>query len=120
MSDIVGSLTICRKAGKLKLGYALAAEACRNAEAKAVLAAEDVSEKTLKEIRYVCAKSKTGLYALGMTKSSVGKALGTAAGIIAVCDEGFAGKMRKLLAEIDCGADADRSDSYGNSKREDK
>lgn len=104
-SGVIGSLTICRKAGKLKLGLEKVRDACADRSAKAVLAAADISEKSLKEIKFFCGKYNVPLYRLEISKDDTGKALGKAAGVLAVCDDGFAGSISRSLERINTGTD---------------
>ena len=103
--DKSGLLGICRKAGKLKLGMDMAKAACGAGEAKAVLAASDVSEKSLKEIRFHCGRNGVKLYALGMTMDRMAEVIGKRTGILAVTDAGFAKSFAKGLTEIDTTAE---------------
>ena len=99
--DKSGLLGICRKAGKLKLGMDMAKSACASGEAKAVLAASDISAKSMKEISYSCGRYGVKLYALGMTMDSTADAVGKRTGILAVTDAGFAKAFAKGLTEIE-------------------
>lgn len=91
---ILSLLGLARKAGKLCVGYADSKEACQRFKAKFVAVASDVSEKTEKEIKYFSG-GKIPVVRVSYTLSEISAAIGTKAGVVAVCDEGFAG----LLAE---------------------
>ena len=82
MTEIMGLLTIARKASKLALGMDMTKDACKSGAAKCVLVASDLSQKSLKEIKFFCEQ------------------LGKKVGIIAVLDSGFYKKARTLLNEI--------------------
>ncbi len=101
MADISGTLSMARRAGKLTLGMDEVKNACRSKRACGVLAATDISSKTLKEIKFVCASEGVKLYGAEMTMDSVGACLGKVYGIIAVTDSGFMKSMAKKLKEID-------------------
>lgn len=103
-----GLLSICRKAGKLKCGMDISKSACETGEAKAVFAASDLSDKSLKEIRFCCAKNGVKIYRLDMTMSDIAEAMGKKTGILAVTDGGFA----KSLAEGAENVSADINDFY--------
>ena len=49
-------LSICIKAGKTVKGFDSVCEAVKNGKASCVLTASDASEKTLKEINFICGK----------------------------------------------------------------
>lgn len=96
----IGLVTMCRKAGKLVMGMDMVKEACNTNTAKAVFTASDFSEKSLKEVKYVCYKNGIKLYALGMTMDEIGEGLGKRTGVIAMTDGGFAKSCKKGLEEI--------------------
>lgn len=101
MADIKGSLSMCRRAGKLTVGMDEVKNACKAGRACGVLVASDVSAKTFKEIKYVCAYEGVKLYGAGMTMDDIGDCLGKRFGILAVTDSGFMKSMAKNTAEID-------------------
>ena len=95
-----GILSMSRKAGKLVMGMDMVKDACSVGNAKAVFTAADISEKSLKEVRYTCAKYDVKLYALGMTMDEVALGLGKRVGVVAMTDAGFAKSCAKGLEEI--------------------
>ena len=98
--DNSGLLGICRKAGKLRLGMDMTKGACESGEAKAVFTASDISQKSLKEVKFSCARNGIKLYALGMDMQQVADAVGKKIGIMAVTDGGFAKALAKNADEI--------------------
>ena len=100
MKSKLGIITMCAKAGKLSIGMDMMKDACRNANAKAVLAASDISQKSLKEAKFFCARYDVKLWALGMSMDELHAGLGKRAGLMAVCDSGFAKACVKGLEEI--------------------
>lgn len=100
MNNKMGLVTMCRKAGKLSLGMDMAKDACKNGAAFAVFTASDLSEKSLKEARFVCGKYGVKLYSLGMTMDEIWNDLGKRAGVMAMTDKGFAKSCAKGLEEI--------------------
>lgn len=101
MKNKTGLLTICAKAGKLTVGMDMAKDSCRNGNAYAVFTASDLSEKSLKEVKYYCGRYSVKLYALGMTMDEVGDALRKRSGIITVLEKGFAQSLAKGLEPIE-------------------
>lgn len=105
MADITGSLSMCRRAGKLTLGMDEVKNACRGRRACGVLVASDISKKSLREIGYVCATEEVAIYDTEMTMDEIGACLGKVYAIIAVTDSGFmksmAKKLKKLKVDID-------------------
>lgn len=101
----MGTVTMCRRAGKLELGLDMAKIACKNGSAYCCLAATDLSKKTLKELKFVCYKNDVTLLSLGIPMDEVWSALGKRAGIMAVTDKGFSGSLEKNLEKIEINED---------------
>lgn len=99
-SNKTGILSMSRKAGKLVMGMDMVKDACAVGNAKAVFTASDISEKSLKEVRYTCARYEVKLYALGMTMDEIALGLGKRVGVAAMTDAGFAKSCAKGLEEI--------------------
>lgn len=99
-ADVTGLLGICRRAGKLAVGFDAAAGAVKKGTAKAVLLAEDVSPKTAKELRFLAAEPAVPVLSLSLSKEQTGAALGLMkpVGALAVTDTGFAESFRKHTA----------------------
>lgn len=100
MNRTLNLLTICRKAGKLVLGMDAVKDSCRNKEAKCVLVAVDVSEKSKKEILYVTERENIKALELDATIDDVWACLGRKAGIISVIDSGFSKKLLTMLKPL--------------------
>lgn len=106
----LGLISICRKAGKLVMGMDMVKDACNTGTAKAVFAASDFSPKSLKEVKFACARNGVKLYALGLTMDEIGAGLGKRTGALAMTDGGFAKSCAKGLEEIEI----DENEFYGN------
>lgn len=101
-----GLLSMCRRAGRLSVGTDMVKGACRSREARGVYVASDISEKSLKEIKYVCLKNEVRLYRTAMTMDEIAASIGKRAGVVAICDAGFNKRASSCLEEIPlCGAD---------------
>lgn len=96
-NKILGLLGMAKRAGFIIQGFDAAVKATADKKAVLVLAAEDVSEKTKKEWKFET--KNFPLTALPFTKEILGQALGSAKpiGLIALCDDGFAGAVLKQL-----------------------
>ncbi len=92
---------MCRRAGKLVLGMDEVKHACKGGRAFGVLVASDISQKSFKEIKYVCTMEGVKLFDAGMTMDEIGSCLGKCFGILAVTDSGFMKSMAKKLIEIE-------------------
>lgn len=101
MADISGLLTICRKAGKLVLGTDEVKNACRNGKALGVIVAKDFSEKSFKEISFVCTNEGVPLYRSELTLNDIGLALGKVYGVIAVTESGFMKSFATKLQKVE-------------------
>ncbi|MFT3950506.1 MAG: 50S ribosomal protein L7 [Oscillospiraceae bacterium] len=99
MNKIMSLLTVCRRAGKLALGADLVKDALKTGTAWGVFAASDLSEKSLKELRFHCARYSRPLFPLGMTMDEVSEQLGKRTGALAVCDAGFFKKAKAIIEE---------------------
>ena len=84
-NKISALLGFSRKSGALKLG------------AKLVLLANDISPKSVKEIRFICDKNNIKAEILPMTIEEISAAIGRRAGILALEDEGFASAILKNI-----------------------
>ncbi len=97
-NNIAGTLTICKKAGKLEMGMDMLKASCKNKTAKLVLTAKDLSEKSLKEVGFICKSNKVDLFSADMTMNEIAFILRKPVGILTVCDDGFAKSIAKKLS----------------------
>lgn len=101
MNNKMGLLTMCRKAGKLRLGMDMTKTSCKNGEAAAVFVASDFSAKSLKEVKFVCSRENVPLYSLGITMEEIWYDLGKKVGVMTITDGGFASSCAKGLEQIE-------------------
>lgn len=95
-----GLLSMCRRAGKLSAGMDMVKNSCKNSEAFGVYVANDISEKTLKEVRYICYKNSVSLYALDMSMQQLSDSIGKKVGVLAICDKGFNKKASSSCTQM--------------------
>lgn len=95
-NKILSYLGLARKAGKLAVGFAASKEACQRMTAKFIAVASDISEKSLKEIKYFSG-GRVRVERIPFTIIELSAAIGIKAGIVAVCDEGFANVLTRLF-----------------------
>lgn len=95
-NKVLSYLGLARKAGKLAVGFAASKEACQKMTAKFIAVASDISEKSLKEIKYF-GGGKVRIERIPFTICEVSAAIGIKAGIVAVCDDGFADALVKTV-----------------------
>ena len=99
MADITGTLSMCRRAGKLVGGMDEVKNTCRRKEAKCVLLASDFSENSRKEIERICVKEKIPLIVMSESMDDIGYTVGKRFGVMSVTDTGFAKSILKKLAQ---------------------
>ncbi len=99
-SKILSYLGLSRKAGLLKIGFAASKEALEAKKAKFIAVASDVSPKSEKEITYF-AKGSCPVVRISETIEELSLGIGIKAGIVAVCDDGFAEAILKTLNSAD-------------------
>ena len=96
MDKLLSLLGLARRAGKVEPGFDAAVGAARSGKACLLLAAGDLSEKTVKNLRYE--GDRAGIETLGLPfgMEELGHACGLRAGVMAVTDKGFAKALRGL------------------------
>jgi len=83
------NLGLCRKAGKLEIGFDAVVEAMKKGVAAGVLISTDLSAKTLKEIKFYADKYKTEVLSAPADMDEIKAILGKHAGVMAVTDDGL-------------------------------
>ena len=94
---ILGFLGLCRKAGKLVLGFDMVVETMKKGTADSVLLSGDCSERTARNIKRIAEETGTEILILPLTIDEIGFAVAKRAGVLAVCDSGFSKKIKELL-----------------------
>lgn len=88
---------MCRRAGRMELGFDSVKEALEKRKARLVILAADVSPKTEKEVRFYSGKTDIKVMRCSSSMEEFGIGIGKKVGVIAVCDDGFAKKSAELL-----------------------
>lgn len=96
---ILGLLTLCRKSGRIALGFDSVKDSIAASKARLILLASDTSAKTEKEVRFFADKNDTEVQRTHISIDEISFKLGKRAAVIAVCDDGFADGIRKLLSD---------------------
>lgn len=96
---LIDLLTVCRKAGRMVMGFDAAKEAVLDGKARSVLLAEDISPKTEKEIRFFAEKNNIPAAKTGCTQNDFYIGIGKKIGVIAVCDDGFSKKALTIISD---------------------
>ena len=98
MADKVLSLLgLARRAGKLEAGFDAAVSAARAKKARLLIAAADVSEKTVKNLKYEGDRVGIPTVRGNAGMEETGRACNVRAGVLAVTDQGFAAALLKEL-----------------------
>lgn len=98
---ISGMLGLCRRAGRLVLGFDITAEAIAKKNARLVLVAKDASARTAREITKTAQEAGLPARVLPLTMDEISYAVAKRAGVLAVCDSGFADKIGELLCQYE-------------------
>ena len=94
---LTGLLTICRKAGKLLLGFDAVKEAAQQGQLFSILLASDVSPKTEKEIRFYA--GAVPIRKLSMDMDTLKHWFRKRTAVYGICEAGFSEKVLALLPE---------------------
>jgi len=84
------TLSLCQRAGKLRLGFDQVKDAAAAGELSAVFVATDLSEKTKKEVLFFCKQYGLSLWQLPLCKEEIHIAVKKASGVLGVAEAGFA------------------------------
>lgn len=97
MNNFLGTLGLCRRAGKLLYGFDSVTEEIKKPASKVagVIIAEDLSEKSKKEIRFICEKYGVPVCASTVSMSEIKQIMGKQTGILAVLDDGLLKSITK-------------------------
>lgn len=87
---LLSTLGICRKAGKLSLGFEAVAEKAAAGGIFLILVSRDLSPKSAKEMAFVTAKHNIPICTAPFDMEEVLQRLGKRSGIIGVADQGLA------------------------------
>lgn len=92
---ILDLLGLVRRAGCMSAGYKASAESVAAGKAKLIITSSDVSEKTKKEVHFVCTKYSAEAYEADFSMDELSGAIGLKAGVVSVNDSGFAAKIKQ-------------------------
>lgn len=117
---LAGILSICRKAGKLVLGFDPMKEALEKHHVSGVLTTADISPKTYKEVCYFCQKQNVPVCPVPLTMLELGSTVGRKAAVAAVTDSGFFDRMQQLCAasEQEQHSAPDQKEGFAYGKQE--
>lgn len=87
---LTGALSLCRRAGKLALGFDSVKESVHKGNAHLILFAADVSPKTEENIRFTAEQCAVRCIRLTLTMDELWFVVGKRVGVAAVADRGMA------------------------------
>ena len=97
MNDrLLSAISLCRKAGKLRLGGDVAREEALSGGAKLMLLSADLAARSNRQTRFGCGE-RVPVRELPFSMEELSRVTGRRCGIMAVCDEGFAKMISGLL-----------------------
>lgn len=99
-NKLLSLLGLARRAGKVEPGFDAAVGAARSGKAALLLAAGDISEKTVKNLRYEGERAGVPTLRVPFGMEELGRACGMRAGVLAVTDKGFARALRGLAEAV--------------------
>ena len=100
MDKLLSLLGLARRAGKIEPGFDAAVSAARGHKAALLLAARDISEKTLKNLRYEGDRAGVPTLRGDFGMEELGRACGMRAGVLAITDKGFAKAVKELAEAV--------------------
>ena len=100
MNDkILSLLGLCRRAGKMTIGNDAVIDMVTNKKSKLVIMAEDLSKNTAKGELSTCHQSNVTALTIKRDKDQLSHAVGKFCAVISVNDDGFANKLKMLIAD---------------------
>ena len=99
MNKTISTICLCRRAGKLVIGFDAVCGELSQKTFCAVILAADVSAKTEKEICFSAEKYGRRVVKADFTMDEALSALGKRAGVFAITDEGLFGAIAKHISD---------------------
>lgn len=96
MDKIIQMISMCKRAGKIQLGFDVVKKAMQDGSAELVIVSSDLSPKTLKETAYLTSQFDIPLVTINYTLDELWYILGKRAGVIAVTDYSLAEKIQVI------------------------
>lgn len=98
MNNILSNLGMCRRAGKLVVGFdAVCSLFSKSNSNVVVFLTSDASKKTIKEVNYHASKNDVEVVMLPVTKLDICKILNKSFAVLAVIDMNMANMIKKYL-----------------------
>ncbi len=94
-NKLQSTVSLCRRAGKLQLGFDQVKDGVTAGDVKAVFVTADLSEKSKKEVCFFCSRAGVEVFELPLSKDEVKAAVSKGSGVLGLCDEGLAGVLKQ-------------------------
>ena len=102
MDDLLRTIGLCKKAGRLEAGEEPVGAACRTRQCRLLLLAEDAADNTHRRADHFAAAGQCQMLVVPYGKEELGAAVGrTSCAMLAVTDVGFASALADKLAAAD-------------------
>ena len=88
-------LGMCRRAGRLSMGHDMCKSSLRSGKACLCIIGSDLSERITDEFKNLCRESGVRLFKIPLTIDGIHHLIGYKAGVMTVCDSGFAESVIK-------------------------
>ncbi len=98
LKSALGLLGMARRAGKLQSGFERCETAIKSGKAALIVTCSDLSAKTKKELSFLGSRHSVAVIDADFTATELSDAIGVKAGTAAVCDQGFAKRLKDLLS----------------------
>ena len=98
-SKILSLVSLCKRAGRLLLGFDVVKQAAEDQSARLILLASDISPKTEKEVAFIAQKTGVRVAKMPHTMDEVWMSVNKRAGVLAVTEQGFADKLYGMLSD---------------------
>lgn len=100
MNKVVQDISLCKRAGKLIMGFDVVKESLIDNSSKLLVVANDISPKTLKEVIFLSEKYKVKLITINQTLDELWYILGKRVGVLSVIDEALSQKIQSDLVKL--------------------
>lgn len=102
MTDrLMSLLGLCRRAGKIVLGFDPVIDSINQKKAKLVIIASDCSQHTAKGVLRTAHMNNVKAYVIPYTKDDISVSVGKYTAVLSIIDPGFAKKAETLICSID-------------------
>jgi len=102
MDDLLRTIGLCKKAGRLEVGEEPVGSACRARQCRLLLLAEDAADNTARRASHFAEAGQCLMLTIPYSKDDMGSAVGrTSCAMLAVTDVGFASSLVGKLAAAD-------------------